>query len=137
ADPELAAALAALDHLPTRLAVTAERELLAALEAGCAAPIGALGHVDPDGHLTLDAVVARADGGAVLRASASVRLPDTPALGLPAHPPTVFRPAPDDAPAPTTEELVAAARRLGRAVAEQMLADGAGELAPLGPDGRR
>lgn len=135
ADPELAAALAALDHLPTRLAVTAERELLTALEAGCAAPIGALGHIDPDGHLTLDAVVARADGGATLRASASVRLPDSAALGIPAHP--VVRAAHDDAPEPTVEELVAAARRLGRSVAEQMLADGAADLAPLGPDGRR
>jgi hydroxymethylbilane synthase len=136
ADPELAAALAALDHLPTRLAVTAERELLTALEAGCAAPIGALGHIDPDGHLTLDAVVARADGAATLRASASVRLPDTPALGIPAHPPVHHHQPHDDAP-PTPDELVAAARRLGRAVAEQMLADGAADLAPLGPDGRR
>src|SRR5690606_11114699 len=34
-----------LDHLPTRLAVTAERALLAELEAGCAAPVGALARV--------------------------------------------------------------------------------------------
>lgn len=133
ADPQLAAALAALDHLPTRLAVTAERELLAALEAGCAAPIGALGHIDPDGHLTLDAVVARVDGGAVLRAAGSVRLPDLPELGLPVHPVTTFRPPPDDTPPPTTEELLEAARRLGRSVAEQMLEDGAADLAPVGP----
>lgn len=37
----LADAFAALDHRPTRLAVTAERAVLARLEAGCAAPIGA------------------------------------------------------------------------------------------------
>lgn len=135
ADPQLAAALAALDHLPTRLAVTAERELLAALEAGCAAPIGARGHIDPDGHLTLDAVVARVDGGAVLRASGSIRLPELPELGLPAHP--TSRPPHDDAPPPTTEELLDAARRLGRSVAEQMLADGAADLAPVGPAGSR
>ena len=37
----LAQALAALDDADTRLAVTAERALLARLEAGCAAPVGA------------------------------------------------------------------------------------------------
>jgi len=40
ADGELAAELAALDHGPTRAAVDAERALLAALEAGCSAPVG-------------------------------------------------------------------------------------------------
>jgi hydroxymethylbilane synthase len=41
ADADLAALLAAVDDLPTRAAVTAERSLLAALEAGCSAPVGA------------------------------------------------------------------------------------------------
>ena len=40
ADGELVAELAALDHGPTRAAVDAERALLAALEAGCSAPVG-------------------------------------------------------------------------------------------------
>jgi hydroxymethylbilane synthase len=40
ADVELVAELAALDHGPTRAAVDAERALLAALEAGCSAPVG-------------------------------------------------------------------------------------------------
>ena len=40
-DTELAALLATIDHAPSRTAVTAERSLLAALEAGCSAPIGA------------------------------------------------------------------------------------------------
>ena len=40
-DTELAALLAAIDHPATRAAVTAERSLLAALEAGCSAPVGA------------------------------------------------------------------------------------------------
>ncbi len=40
-DTELAALLATIDHGPSRTAVTAERSLLAALEAGCSAPIGA------------------------------------------------------------------------------------------------
>lgn len=39
---ELVAALAELDDPFTRVAVTAERSLLAALEAGCSAPVGAL-----------------------------------------------------------------------------------------------
>jgi hydroxymethylbilane synthase len=40
-DTELAALLSSVDHGPTRTAVTAERSLLAALEAGCSAPVGA------------------------------------------------------------------------------------------------
>jgi hydroxymethylbilane synthase len=40
-DTELAGLLASVDHAPTRTAVTAERSLLAALEAGCSAPVGA------------------------------------------------------------------------------------------------
>lgn len=40
-------ALVALDHLPTRLAVTAERAVLNRLEAGCAAPVGTLARVEP------------------------------------------------------------------------------------------
>src|SRR5204862_10846 len=60
-DGPLAAALRALDDHPTRLAVTAERALLARLEAGCAAPVGALGVLDGD-QLELRSVVVRADG---------------------------------------------------------------------------
>ncbi|MGH3745367.1 MAG: hydroxymethylbilane synthase, partial [Mycobacteriales bacterium] len=41
-DEDARALLAALDHADTRTAVTAERALLAALEAGCSAPVGAL-----------------------------------------------------------------------------------------------
>ena len=50
-DPELVAHLVGLDHTDTRTAVVAERALLAALEAGCTAPVGAL------------AVIAQGDGG--------------------------------------------------------------------------
>lgn len=42
---ELARAVAALDDEPTRLAVTAERALMARLGAGCAAPVGAWAHL--------------------------------------------------------------------------------------------
>ncbi len=41
-DESVAHACAALDDGPTRACVTAERELLAILEAGCTAPVGAL-----------------------------------------------------------------------------------------------
>ena len=40
-DTDLIGLLSAVDHPATRAAVTAERSLLAALEAGCSAPIGA------------------------------------------------------------------------------------------------
>ena len=45
---ELARAAAALDDEPTRLAVTAERALMARLGAGCAAPVGAWAHLRGD-----------------------------------------------------------------------------------------
>ncbi|GAA4349299.1 hydroxymethylbilane synthase [Angustibacter luteus] len=78
-DTHLVAALAALDDPDTRAAVTAERALLAALEAGCTAPVGALAEVveslDADGHVVLElflrAVVAAPDGSDLLRRSAS------------------------------------------------------------------
>ncbi len=108
ADTALVAGLAALDHLPSRLAVTAERALLAALEAGCAAPVGALGTLRPDGVLVLDAVVCRPDGGARIALSATL-----PVAGLAGH------------------DAVATAAALGTRLAGELLAAGAGELAPL------
>jgi hydroxymethylbilane synthase len=61
----------ALDDLPSRTAVAAERAFLAAVEAGCTAPVGALADVQPrgagDGEIRLDAVVAAPDGSTVLR----------------------------------------------------------------------
>ncbi|MDT5313347.1 MAG: hydroxymethylbilane synthase, partial [Mycobacterium sp.] len=44
-DTELVALLAEMDHSDTRVAVTAERVLLAELEAGCSAPVGAIAEV--------------------------------------------------------------------------------------------
>ncbi len=56
-EPELGAAVAAaLDDAASRCAVAAERALLAALEAGCSAPVGALAQVRGD-VLVLTAVV--------------------------------------------------------------------------------
>ena len=57
----LAQALAALDDPDTRLAVTAERALLARLEAGCAAPVGAYAY-RKGSMLHLEAVVCAVDG---------------------------------------------------------------------------
>jgi hydroxymethylbilane synthase len=66
--PDLAELLGCIDHPASRAATTAERSVLAALQAGCAAPVGA--YAAGTDALRLDAIVAAADGGAVLRASA-------------------------------------------------------------------
>jgi hydroxymethylbilane synthase len=88
-DRELAALLAqVLDDEGTRAAVTAERAVLATLEAGCSAPVGALADVvsdlTDDGRIVdrvlLRAVVGTADG-ALLRASATGDLDDAEKLG--------------------------------------------------------
>ena len=89
-DTRLAALLAGFDDPDSRVAVTAERTLLAALEAGCSAPVGAIAEVvesiDDDGRvfeeLSLRACVAAVDGSDVIRAS-GIGDPDRPAeLGL-------------------------------------------------------
>lgn len=63
-DPAALAAAASLDDPPTRAAVTAERSLLARLEAGCSAPVGALATVVAD-QIFLNAVVHTSDDEAV------------------------------------------------------------------------
>ncbi|GFG73374.1 hydroxymethylbilane synthase [Mycobacterium botniense] len=76
-DTDLAAVLAELDDPDSRAAVTAERALLAELEAGCSAPVGAIAEVvesiDEDGRvfeeLSLRGCVAALDGSDVIRAS--------------------------------------------------------------------
>ncbi|WP_435823062.1 hydroxymethylbilane synthase [Microbispora bryophytorum] len=62
--------LSAVDDPLTRAAVDAERSVLAALEAGCAAPVGAF--ASGDGHiLNLTAAVVAVDGARSVRKSAS------------------------------------------------------------------
>ncbi|MBV8346164.1 MAG: hydroxymethylbilane synthase [Mycolicibacterium sp.] len=76
-DTRLARLLAEFDDADTRAAVTAERVLLAELEAGCSAPVGAIAEVvesiDEDGNvfdeLSLRGCVATVDGSDVIRAS--------------------------------------------------------------------
>lgn len=64
----LAGAIAGvLDHTATRICVTAERTVLALLEAGCSAPVGALATVDSDGVIRLEAAVSSIDGSRILR----------------------------------------------------------------------
>jgi hydroxymethylbilane synthase len=61
ADARSLAACALLDDAATRAAVTAERRLLAVLEAGCTAPVGALARAEGS-DLVLRALVASPDG---------------------------------------------------------------------------
>jgi hydroxymethylbilane synthase len=77
--------LAPLDDAATRAAVTAERVLLAALEAGCTAPVGALADVasgdDGDDEIYLRGVVAAVDGSHAIRLSATGSLSAAEGLG--------------------------------------------------------
>jgi hydroxymethylbilane synthase len=74
-DADLLALLTPLDDADTRTAVAAERSLLAALEAGCTAPVGALAEVaEADGagadrEVYLRGVVAAVDGSDAVRLS--------------------------------------------------------------------
>jgi hydroxymethylbilane synthase len=67
--PELADLLSQIDDEVSRAATSAERNLLAALQGGCSAPIGA--YAAGTRVLRLDAVVVAPDGEEALRASAS------------------------------------------------------------------
>ncbi|HEX2177242.1 MAG TPA: hydroxymethylbilane synthase [Nocardioidaceae bacterium] len=99
-DTDLAEQLrAALDDSATRAAVSAERSLLATLEAGCTAPVGALAEValgDAGEEIWMRAVAAAVDGTQVVKMSTSGAVDE--AVGL------------------------------GKALAEDMLADGASAL---------
>jgi hydroxymethylbilane synthase len=68
-DERVARLLAALNHAPSFLAVTAERAALAALDGSCRTPIAAHARPAPDGRLLLDALIASMDGARVLRAT--------------------------------------------------------------------
>ncbi|MEU5002564.1 hydroxymethylbilane synthase [Streptomyces sp. NPDC021622] len=77
----LTAALAELDDPYTRAAVTAERSLLAALEAGCSAPVGALADLLADGQIVkemrLRGVVGTTDGSTLVQLSTTGPVPET------------------------------------------------------------
>jgi hydroxymethylbilane synthase len=83
-DAELVAALAALDDDHTRAAVTAERTVLATLEGGCSAPIGALAEVveGEDGNeIWVRAVALSLDGELAVRKSATGAPTDAVGVG--------------------------------------------------------
>lgn len=98
ADAALARALADLDDPATRAAVTAERALLAALEAGCSAPVGAFAEAYEPGYWEPEIFLR----GGVFGAAQAVRM-------------SITGPA-------------ASAAGLGRELAARMLAAGAAEL---------
>ncbi|MCX5146220.1 MULTISPECIES: hydroxymethylbilane synthase [unclassified Streptomyces] len=103
-DAELIASLAELDDPHTRAAVTAERSLLAALEAGCSAPVGALADLLADGQVVnemrLRGVVGTLDGSTLVQLSTTGPVPQS------------------------YDEAMA----LGRELADEMLAKGAAGL---------
>lgn len=105
--PTIASALRVMEHRETRVAATAERELLAALEAGCAAPIGAIAHMAGE-SVQLRASVYRVDGTAQLDSLLTVEVH--------AH--------------GSAEQT---AQELGQAIARDLLRRGAAELTDLGP----
>ncbi|MEU9232256.1 hydroxymethylbilane synthase [Streptomyces subrutilus] len=103
-DTDLIAALGELDDPHTRAAVTAERSLLAALEAGCSAPVGAFADLLADGQIVnemrLRGVVGTLDGSTLVQLSTTGPVPQSY----------------DDA------------MSLGRELADEMLAKGAAGL---------
>lgn len=80
-DAALIAALSGLDDPRTRAAVTAERSLLAALEAGCSAPVGAFADLLADEQtvkeMRLRGVVGTTDGSTLVQLSTTGPVPET------------------------------------------------------------
>ena len=84
ADSDLVTALKALDDPDTRIAVAAERALLAALEAGCSAPVGAMAEVaegDDGPEVFLRGLVCALDGSDAVRLSATGPTHDAAGVG--------------------------------------------------------
>jgi hydroxymethylbilane synthase len=130
-DAEIRAVLAELDDPASRSCVVAERALLSRLEAGCAAPVGALADValgDDGDELSLRAVVVTVDGAVSIRRSASAPL-GPPEPEAPPDPGTVAPSRSSDLQNDAVTESVA--WHLGTALAEQMLEDGAADLMPV------
>ncbi|TDW67736.1 hydroxymethylbilane synthase [Curtobacterium sp. PhB25] len=105
-DTNLLAALRKIEHAPTRLTVSAEREVLAKLEAGCSAPIGATAVVDAE-LLLVSATVYSPDGAEYRTASHAAVLEGS------------------------AQDRLAEALEVGGRVAAELLENGAGDLADL------
>jgi hydroxymethylbilane synthase len=111
-DQYLLETLAALDHLPSRAAVVAERTMLATLEAGCSAPVAGYAELTPTGAFRLTGAVIALDGTRSIRHSRIIAAPGT------------------------GPELIDVARRLGEELAADLLAAGAQTImAARGPGG--
>ncbi|MEV0395497.1 hydroxymethylbilane synthase [Polymorphospora rubra] len=83
-DTDLVESLAALDHAPTRAAVTAERALLATLEAGCSAPVAAYAEIaegDDGDEIYLRGAVISPDGVRDIRLSRTGTPADAAEIG--------------------------------------------------------
>ena len=76
---DLVALLGVIDDPFSRAATTAERSLLAGLQAGCSAPVGA--YAAGTDVLRLRGLVVAADGGRALRGSASGTLAEAEQIG--------------------------------------------------------
>jgi hydroxymethylbilane synthase len=76
---DLLSLLGGVDDPVSRAATTAERSLLAALQAGCLAPVGA--YAAGTDVVRLDGIVVAADGGMALRASAAGPAAEAERLG--------------------------------------------------------
>ena len=104
ANADLAAELAGLDDPSTRIAVTAERTLLATLEAGCSAPVAALADLRDEQNATvmrLRGAVGTIDGSALVQLSTTGPV------------------------AASVEEATTQAGAMGRELAGELLAHGA------------
>ena len=80
-DAEVESLLAALEHPPTRLRVTAERAMNHRLNGGCQVPIGAYAELDGD-QLRLRGMVGQPDGSEVFRQDLAGSPDDPEALGV-------------------------------------------------------
>ena len=83
-DDDAIAVLAAMNSADTATAVTAERALLAALEAGCSAPVGALAEVvegDTELEVFLRGSVTAIDGSSAVRLSETGASTDADGVG--------------------------------------------------------
>ncbi len=84
-DPVTIDLLFDLDDTPSRAAVTAERALLATLEAGCSAPVGALAEIAEGDEgvpeIYLRGVVVSVDGSTSVRLSTTGSLGDAEVIG--------------------------------------------------------
>jgi len=79
-DDSVQTRVAALNHEPTAIRITAERAMLAALDGSCHTPIAGLAELDGSG-ITLTGLVALPDGSECRRLTRSASAADAEALG--------------------------------------------------------